>query len=561
VGRCGTVSDGARTASMAYDALGRQVSETSYVGTRTMQFDLAGRMTRLTHTDGYYVMQDYLVTGEVSAIRENGAASGIGVLGTYAYDDLGRMTSLTRGNGAVTSYVYDPVSRMSSLSHDLAGTTNDVTTAFTYNPASQITSNTRNNDIYAWNGHYNVDRPYTVNGLNQLTTAGVTTLGYDGRGNLTSSGTTTYGYTSENRLATGSGPTAVSNAYDPLGRLSAIDTATTTTNFDYLGSAAITELDWPAYNIKRRYVFGPGDDAPLVWYEGSGTTDRRWLIPDERGSIIAVTDGTGAVTNVNRYDEYGVPATTNVGRFQYTGQAWIPEIGMYYYKARIYAPTLGRFMQTDPVGYSAGVNWYDYVGGDPVNRSDPSGLIKEPSYNSGCAGNSPNPDCTSASVLANATVTNEPTDKHSGKGAANAVKPSIGHNGGPPLEGAGKGIGSKALGILGAIVDDLLFPDPAGPAKEGIGGAVVTDGTQVSGRFPNKSGPDSILYRAQNGRITNYQVYDRQGYPRLRVDLAGKSHAGISTPHTVEYSVHTGPGGQVSVNPSPTRPATWFEIP
>jgi RHS repeat-associated protein len=317
-------------------------------------------------------MQDYLVTGEVSAIRENGATSGIGVLGTYAYDDLGRMTSLTRGNGAVTSYVYDQVSRMSSLSHDLAGTTNDLTTAFTYNPASQITSNTRNNDIYAWNGHYNVDRPYSVNGLNQLTTAGATALGYDGRGNLTSSGATTYGYTSENRLATGSGPTAVSNAYDPLGRLSAIDT-TTTTNFDYAGSAAITELDWPAYNIKRRYVFGPGDDAPLVWYEGAGTTSRRWLIPDERGSIIAVTDATGAATSVNRYDEYGIPASTNVGRFQYTGQAWLSEIGLYYYKARIYSPTLGRFMQTDPIGYSAGINWYDYVGGDPVNRSDPSG--------------------------------------------------------------------------------------------------------------------------------------------------------------------------------------------
>jgi hypothetical protein len=39
-------------------------------------------------------------------------------------------------------------------------------------------------------------------GLNQLTTAGATALGYDGRGNLISSGTTTYSYTSENRLAT-----------------------------------------------------------------------------------------------------------------------------------------------------------------------------------------------------------------------------------------------------------------------------------------------------------------------------------------------------------------------
>lgn len=47
--------------------------------------------------------------------------------------------------------------------------------------------------------------------------------------------------------------------------------------------------------IPQRYVHGPGMDAPIVWYEGSGTTDRRWLHGDERGSIIAVTDSTGAV--------------------------------------------------------------------------------------------------------------------------------------------------------------------------------------------------------------------------------------------------------------------------
>lgn len=81
---------------------------------------------------------------------------------------------------------------------------------------------------------------------------------------------------------------------------------------------------------------------------------------------------------------------------------------------------------------------------------------------------------------------------------------------------------------------------------------VIGGAKQVSGRFPRSSSPGQILVRRDptTGSPTHYQVFRPDGLPVKRVDLTGRSHGGISTPHVVEFERHMNPRtGQVFVRP------------
>src|SRR5207253_7804275 len=62
----------------------------------------------------------------------------------------------------------------------------------------------------------------------------------------------------------------------------------------------------------------------------------------------------------------------------YTGRE-SDSTGLYYYRARYYHPGLARFISEDPIGLRGGVNFYAYVGNDPLRYMDPLGLDKRAS--------------------------------------------------------------------------------------------------------------------------------------------------------------------------------------
>jgi RHS repeat-associated protein len=439
---------------------------------RTLTRDAAGRITGYSHTNA----------GTPVAFLEQG----------FTYDKLNRLLSASLG-GSGTQYSYDATGNRTSKT--IAGNTYANTISATSNRLTQ------SEDV---NGTSSLSHDAAGN----VTGHGPQTLSYSDRGRLASvtnaAGTTSYLYNGLEQRVRKSGPTAMvptgqsHYVYDEAGQLLGEYDAN-----DYPLYETIYLNGYPVGVIRLMGSAGNGDLSALVLnlYADHIATPRIVTLQDHRivwwwGSDEAF-GGTPPLEN-----PYGLGSFVYHPRFP--GQVFDAESGLLQNWHRDYNARLGRYMQSDPIGLTGGINTYAYVGGDPLRYVDPRGL---------------NP---AAGVWV-------------GAGMGSAFGPIGTIVGGVIGAGAGAWLGWNALGPMLAKPPENAY-DPSGPKAPG-------KPTEVDG-FKDAKGGENWVPNPNPGKGgSSWGWQDAKGDVWCPTGPGGRGHGG---PH---WDVQTPGGGYRNVRP------------
>jgi RHS repeat-associated protein len=213
----------------------------------------------------------------------------------------------------------------------------------------------------------------SYNNANELTSAGSTTYTYDANGNLTGSSagmSATYNGQDQMSSITPAGGSATSQSYSDFGQFERISAGTGSYRYDVTGLSAMPS--------GGTYFVRTPDGQLLSERTASGTY---YYLTDALGSVMALTNSTGAVVNTYAYDPYGATTATSgstANVFGYGGQQLDSSSGLYKMGQRYYDPGLARWESQDLFagGLSSpqSFNRYSSVLGNPVSLLDATGL-------------------------------------------------------------------------------------------------------------------------------------------------------------------------------------------
>jgi RHS repeat-associated protein len=405
-----TAIDADSSTSFVYDSADRLTKVTDGDGRFvSYAYDAAGRRTQMADNLGNVVNYSYDTVGRLSNLK-NGTNS---LIASYAYDSIGNLSRSDNGNGTYTTYSYDKAGQQLSLvnykadntvnsrfdyAYDALGRRTSMTTLegktnYGYDATGQLTSVSLPNGRtieYQYDAAGNrtkvtdsgVATNYGTNILNQYTTVGGATYTYDTDGNLTKKveggQTSSYVYDVENRLigvTTSAG--TWSYEYDALGnRIASVkDGQRTEFLLDPTGLGNVVGEYDSNGNLIANYTYGLGLESR------SGSGNQAYYDFDAIGSVAGLTSAAGSYVNQYSYLPFGENLTTTesiANPFEYVGQWGVMDEGngLDFMRARFYNASTGKFLSTDPIGIAAGdTNLYRYTFNNPVSYNDPSGLI------------------------------------------------------------------------------------------------------------------------------------------------------------------------------------------
>lgn len=275
---------------------------------------------------------------------------------SWKYDNALRPVSETVGSNSV-SLTYDSYGRLSQIGTEALGYASDGT-SLAWTTCGQIS------EALSYSSDYGELSAHKVTGG---TGASVPT-----------EGATTYTYDTLGQLRSVQLPSKrIDYLIDPAGRRvgKRVD-GQLVKGFLFDGRGhVVAELDGTG-TVLSQFAYGSRRHVPDLMLRG-GKTYR--LVSDYLGSVRLVVDtNTSSIAQQLDYDVWGrVTNDTSPGLqpFGFAGGLYDTDTGLVRFGARDYDPATGRWTNKDPILFGGGqTNLYVYVGNDPVNFMDPSGL-------------------------------------------------------------------------------------------------------------------------------------------------------------------------------------------
>ncbi len=395
-----------------YDANNNVTSITdSLGGSTTKVYNSDIQLTSIQYTNGTSQARldlTYTNIGQVATMKRYRDTAGSQLISqtAYSYDGAGNTTAIlhTNASGATIGnyvYSYDNANRLSSETVTENGGS-PVTTTYGYDAASQLTSVNGTSYTYDANGNRTTSGFSTGTG-NELLSDGTWNYKYDAAGNtilktnISSGEYWTYTWNDANQLtvaadyqSNGTLIQSVTFQYDVFGNrveedvYNASTQVTTVTKFAYNANGNIwADLNASNQLVDRRlFVNVNGQTQPFARIDASNNLS--WYLTDNLGSIRLITDNTGTVIDQIDYDAWGnITNETNPSngdRYKYAGGQYDTTLGMSLHAqnstGRWYNASNGNWLNADPTGLAAGPNPYDYVGNNPTNANDSTGLAQ-----------------------------------------------------------------------------------------------------------------------------------------------------------------------------------------